>query len=142
MPESWASSEHARLTMRANRARDTAPERSIRSILHARGHRYRTHYRPVAGLRRTADIAFTRLKVVIFVDGCFWHGCPKHFIAPKTNSAYWGPKIDANMARDRSTDRALRDAGWTVMRFWEHHAPVDVADQIERQLAELRETIQ
>jgi DNA mismatch endonuclease, patch repair protein len=142
MPESWASSEHARLTMRANRARDTAPERAIRSILHARGYRYRTHYQPVAGLRRTADIVFTRLKVVIFVDGCFWHGCPQHFIAPKTNSAYWGSKIEGNIARDRATDRALREAGWTVLRFWEHQAPIDVADRIERQLAELRGTIQ
>ena len=141
MPDSWASSEHARLTMRANRARDTAPEKAVRSILHARGHRYRTHFQPVPGLRRTADIAFTRLRVVVFIDGCFWHGCPQHFIAPKTNSGYWGPKIDGNVARDRATDQALSDAGWTVMRFWEHQAPHDVADQIELQLAELQEMI-
>lgn len=141
MSDSWASSEHARLTMRANRARDTAPEIAVRSLLHTHGRRYRTHYRPVPGLRRTADIAFTRLKVVAFIDGCFWHGCPQHFVAPKTNSGYWGPKIEGNVARDRATDQTLSDAGWTVMRFWERRAPNDVADQIERHLAELHVTI-
>lgn len=141
MPDTWASSEHARLTMRANRARDTAPEIAVRSVLHARGRRYRTHYRPVPGLRCTADIAFTRLKVVVFVDGCFWHGCPQHFIAPKINSEYWGPKTDGNVTRDSATNRALSEAGWTVMRFWEHQAPRDMADQIERRLDEIQETI-
>lgn len=142
MRESWASSEHARSTMRANRARDTGPEWAIRSILHSRGHRYRTHYQPIIGLKRTADIAFTRVKVAIFVDGCFWHGCPQHFIAPKTNVEYWSAKIDGNVSRDQATDRALRDAGWTVMRFWEHEAPVDVADRIEVSLDELRAAVQ
>jgi len=128
--------------MRANRSRDTGPERAVRSILHSRGYRYRTHYKPVAGLRRSADIAFTRYKLAIFIDGCFWHRCPRHFIAPKTNAAYWGPKIDGNVARDRRTDRALRSAGWTVMRFWEHEAPGEIADLVQRQLDQLQEAVQ
>jgi len=131
MAESWASSERARLTMRANRSRDTSPERAVRSILHARGLRYRVHTRPVSSIRRTADIVFTRARIAIFIDGCFWHGCPDHFVSPKSNRAYWGPKIAGNQSRDRDTDAVLRATGWTVLRFWEHQAPWDVADAIE-----------
>ncbi|MFB7884973.1 very short patch repair endonuclease [Microbacterium sp. NPDC056057] len=132
MVESWASSEQARLTMVANRSKNTAPERAVRSILHARGLRYRTHLRPIPSIRRTADIVFTRRKIAVFIDGCFWHACPEHFIAPRSNADYWGPKIAGNRLRDRDTDEALRSAGWTVLRFWEHEPPAFVADDIEK----------
>lgn len=70
--------------------------------------------------RRTIDIAFTRAKIAVFVDGCFWHGCPLHGVAPKNNAEWWLRKIAANRARDEDTSRNLEAQGWTVLRFWEH----------------------
>lgn len=134
---SWASSEHARLTMRANRSRDTKPEVAVRRELHRRGRRFRVAYRPLSeDRRRTVDIAFTRLKVAVHIDGCFWHGCAEHFVPPKTNATYWEQKIASNRARDLDTDRRLTDAGWTVLRFWEHERPTGVADAVENVLWE------
>lgn len=122
MVESWASSEHARRTMIANRSKNTTPELAIRSALHARGFRYRIHRRPIEAVRSSADIVLARQRVAVFVDGCFWHGCPIHFIAPKRNADYWGPKIERNRDRDARTNTALRAAGWTVLRIWEHES--------------------
>lgn len=136
MGESWATSEHARLTMVANRSRNTSPELAVRSLLHARGMRYRTHFRPVPTLRRTADIVFTRRKIAVFIDGCFWHACPEHFVMPRSNPDYWIPKIEGNQRRDRETDAALAEARWTVLRFWEHQSPSEVADIIAQAVAE------
>lgn len=100
--------------------RDTGPEVALRRALHARGLRFRVIY-PVPGQRRrTIDIAFTRRKVAVFVDGCFWHGCPEHGVRPRSNSAWWREKLAANRARDRDTDRLLDEAGWMVVRIWEH----------------------
>lgn len=118
--------------MIANRSKDTIPERAVRSLLHARGLRYRTHLRPEPTLRRTADIVFTRSRIAVFIDGCFWHGCPEHFVMPKSNPDYWLPKLKGNQRRDRETTSALNDAGWMVLRFWEHERPADVADAIEQ----------
>jgi len=129
--QSWASSESTRKSMLANKRRDTSTELAIRRQLHARGLRYRVDFAPVPGLRRRADIVFTRARIAIFVDGCFWHGCPMHATAPKTNARYWGPKLAENIARDRDTDRRFVDAGWQVLRFWEHEAPAEVASRIE-----------
>ncbi|MGD7005518.1 very short patch repair endonuclease [Kocuria palustris] len=132
---SWASTEHARLTMRANRSRDTKPELAVRSELHRRGRRFRVSYRPLPDdRRRTVDIAFTRSKVAVHIDGCFWHGCDQHFVPPKTNPDYWQAKIARNRARDLDTDQKLEDAGWTVLRFWEHEDPLRIADRIEAAL--------
>lgn len=129
---SWASSEHARLTMRANRSRDTKPEMLIRQELHRRGRRFRVAYRPLSeDRRRTVDIAFTKLKIAVHIDGCFWHGCEEHFIAPKTNPEYWQQKIAGNRARDLDTDSRLEAQGWTVLRFWEHQDPAEVVAAIE-----------
>jgi DNA mismatch endonuclease (patch repair protein) len=128
---SWASSAANRKTMRANRSRDTRPELAVRSAVHARGLRYRVAIRPVHGVRRTADLVFTRARVAVFLDGCFWHGCPEHFHMPATNPGYWGPKIAANSARDDETDRLLAAEGWAVLRFWEHAVAVEAATQIE-----------
>ncbi len=117
--------------MQANRSRDTRPEIAVRSAVHARGLRYRVAMRPVRQVRRSADLVFTRAHVAVFLDGCFWHGCPEHFQLPATNRAYWEPKIAANAARDAETDRLLAAEGWTVLRFWEHTLAVEVATRIE-----------
>src|SRR5690242_18827700 len=101
--------------MRGNRRRNTQPEWRIRRELHARGLRYRVdHAVRVPGIRLTRpDIVFTRLRLAVFVDGCFWHGCPKHKGRPRTNADYWGPKISGNAERDRLQTSALEAAGWT-----------------------------
>lgn len=112
--------EATRRRMSRQRSYDTDPERALRSRLHGLGLRYRLHRRPVAGLRRQADIVFTRVRVAVFVDGCFWHQCPEHATHPKANSAWWAAKLAANVARDADTDRRLAEAGWQVVRVWEH----------------------
>ena len=121
--------------MVANRSKDTAPELAVRSILHARGLRYRTNFRPEPSLRRTADVVFTKRRIAVFIDGCFWHGCPAHFAKPRSNVDYWEPKIDRNRQRDVETTELLRAAGWHVLRFWEHEDPRSIADSVEAAVA-------
>ncbi len=116
--------------MQGNRKRDTRPELALRSALHRRGLRYRVNARPASSLSRRADIVFRRQKVAIFVDGCFWHGCPEHGTSPRTNSGYWRAKIARNIERDRQTDVELASAGWAVVRVWEHEAPEEAAGRI------------
>ena len=118
--ESWASSPGVRASMRSNKGRDTKPERQLRSAVHALGLRYRVSVRPLKNIRRTADLVFTRHKVAVFLDGCFWHGCPEHHTVAATNAEFWATKVATNKARDRDTDRRLAEAGWTVVRVWEH----------------------
>ncbi|MDH5131841.1 MULTISPECIES: very short patch repair endonuclease [unclassified Microbacterium] len=130
MKRSWASSEAARRTMQANRRRDTSPELAVRKLLHAAGLRYRVDYRVVPELRARADLAFTRARIAVFVDGCFWHSCPEHGTRPKSNADYWIPKLARNVQRDRATDAALESLGWLVLRFWEHEDAVSAADRI------------
>ncbi|MDI2130877.1 very short patch repair endonuclease [Yinghuangia seranimata] len=127
---SWASSEGNRRSMLANRGRDTKPEKAIRSLVHAAGLRYRVSARPVAAVRRSADLVFGPTKVAVFVDGCFWHKCPEHFTVPRRNNEFWMNKIDGNVRRDRETDRLLEAEGWAVLRFWEHEAPEDCSGVI------------
>ncbi|MGY4901305.1 very short patch repair endonuclease [Streptomyces sp. 900116325] len=117
---SWASSAARRRNMQAIRSRDTKPERLIRRLVHANGLRYRVAAQPLPGLRRTADMVFRPAKVAVFIDGCYWHGCPVHYVPPRTNPGYWSDKVARNMARDRDTDQRLAEAGWLVLRFWEH----------------------
>lgn len=128
--QSWASSEAVRAVMQANRSRDTRPERALRSAAHALGLRYRVSTRPLPKLRRTADLVFPRAKVAVFLDGCFWHGCPEHFRPAKVNEGFWTAKIADNQKRDQDTDRLLTEAGWRVIRVWEHENPVDAALRI------------
>lgn len=119
--------------MLANTRRDTSTELSVRRRLHADGLRYRVDFAPLASnRRRRADIVFTRAKVAVFIDGCFWHGCPEHGTQPKTNADYWAPKLARNVERDRETTAALEAEGWRVLRFWEHEDPATVALQVER----------
>lgn len=127
---SWASSPAVRNVMRGNKGRDTKPELALRSAVHALGLRYRVGLRPVPQVRRTADLVFTKSRVAVFLDGCFWHGCPEHHRPAKVNSAFWTAKIAGNIARDGDTDSRLREAGWQVIRVWEHEAPADAAKRI------------
>ena len=120
-----ASSSVVRKRMSAQRRRDTGPELACRRLLHARGLRYRVDL-TLPGTRRRGDIVFTRRKVVVFVDGCFWHGCPVHGTLPKQNRLWWAETLRANVARDRHTDHQLVAAGWVVVRIWEHE-PVESA---------------
>ena len=116
--------------MQAIRSRDTKPEKLIRRLVHAKGLRYRVAARPLPDLRRTADLVFRPAKVAVFIDGCYWHGCPEHYVPPKTNSGYWSDKIVRNVKRDRDTDQRLEQAGWLVLRFWEHEPSDTCADTI------------
>jgi DNA mismatch endonuclease (patch repair protein) len=116
--------------MQGNRGIDTQPEFAVRSALHRRGLRFRTNV-AASGGRCRADIVFPRQRIAVFVDGCFWHRCPEHGVSPRTNSSYWEAKLDRNVARDRRNDEALRAAGWTVVRVWEHDDPAGVALRIE-----------
>lgn len=116
--------------------KDNPRERALRSALHHRGLRFRVHYAALPGTRRTIDIAFTRLRLAVFCDGCFWHGCPIHATTPKTNREWWLNKIATNRARDLDTDARLANNGWAVLRIWEH-VPID--DAVVLTLASLQQ---
>jgi DNA mismatch endonuclease (patch repair protein) len=118
-------------------SRDTKPELRLRSELHRRGLRYRVHRRPLADLRREADIVFPRLRVAIFVDGCFWHGCELHRTQPRRNAEFWSQKIEGNRRRDLETDIRLGNLGWAVVRVWEHEQARDAADRVEQLIRQL-----
>ncbi|MFG2938471.1 very short patch repair endonuclease [Streptomyces sp. NPDC048282] len=133
---SWASSAAKRRNMQAVRSRDTKPELLVRRLVHAHGLRYRVAARPLPELRRTADLVFRPAKVAVFIDGCYWHGCPEHYVSPKTNPGYWSDKVARNVERDRDTDKQLERAGWLVLRFWEHaSAQASAAEIVEMVLA-------
>ena len=108
--------------MKGNRKTDTRPELALRSALHGSGLRFRKDHTVKVDEGRTirVDVVFPRAKLAVFVDGCFWHRCPQHGTEPKSNTGYWGPKLDRNVERDRETDERLRRAGWEVLRIWEH----------------------
>ena len=110
MAESWASSAGVRASMQSNKGRDTKPEVALRSAVHALGLRYRVSVRPIKQLRRTADLVFPRVRVAVFLDGCFWHGCPEHHTVAVTNAEFWAGKVTATRERDRDTDARLEEA--------------------------------
>lgn len=128
---------------KANPRAGTRPEMVLRSALHRRGHRFRKDMLLRAGTVRVhPDIVFTRTLVAVFVDGCFWHGCPEHQRVPKSNRDYWVPKLESNQARDRRVDIALAEDGWIVLRIWEH-VPVEAAvSLVEYSLTERRRSSQ
>ena len=117
--------------MQGNRSKDTKPELALRRELHARGLRYFKNRRPIRDVRRTADIVFPTPRLAVFIDGCFWHGCPDHHTVAKTNADYWSAKVERNRNRDKETDALLATAGWTVLRIWEHVDVVAAADMVE-----------
>ncbi len=127
------TSARAAAVMRGNRRRDTSPELSLRRVLHARGLRFRVDLAVLAGSRRVRpDVVFPRRRVAVFVDGCFWHGCPEHFVRAKSHSDYWDAKLAHNAARDRSDEQALQLQGWTVIRVWSHEDPALAADRVQQ----------
>lgn len=133
-PNSWASTPASRAVMQANPRKDTKPERQLRSLLHGMGLRYRIDQRPIPDVRTRADLVFSRARVAVFVDGCFWHGCPDHFRPAKKNAEFWAAKLRANQARDRASDAALVDNGWHVLRVWEHEDLTTAASRIANQV--------
>jgi DNA mismatch endonuclease (patch repair protein) len=116
--------------MRANRGRDTKPELAIRRVVYAAGLRYRVDARPVKTLNRRADLVFIGARAAVFVDGCFWHGCSEHYTVPRANADFWAEKVRRNQERDVETSRALEEAGWVVIRVWEHEDPVSAARRV------------
>ncbi|WP_134653705.1 DNA mismatch endonuclease Vsr [Streptomyces sp. H23] len=131
---SKASSTSVRAVMRANRGKDTGPELALRRLLYRRGLRYRVDTRPIPEIRRRADLVFSGPRVAVFVDGCFWHGCPEHYRAATRNAEFWRDKIEGNKSRDVETTEALRSAGWVVIRVWEHEAPESAAELIAHEV--------
>lgn len=135
---SWASNDGVRRSMRSNRASGTRPELRLRSALHRRGLRFRVQFRVPGAPRSRIDIAFTRARVAVYLDGCFWHGCPAHPFQPKRNAEYWAQKFAANRRRDADTNELLRAQGWLVLRFWDHEPLLTVVEAIEHALVKRR----
>lgn len=126
------SSPEASRRMARQRQRDTQTELELRRALHARGLRYRLQVQLIAKPRRVSDIVFPGSRVAVFVDGCFWHGCPLHATWPKENADFWRAKIEANRARDTDTDSRLKALGWQVVRVWAHQSATEAAELIVR----------
>ncbi|GAB9246857.1 very short patch repair endonuclease [Bradyrhizobium diazoefficiens] len=106
--------------MSRTRGRDNPQEKALRSALFREGLRFRVHYRVPGVARRSIDVAFVGSHLAVFLDGCFWHGCPRHATWPARNAGFWRQKIEANRKRDSETDALLEAAGWRVIRIWEH----------------------
>lgn len=116
--------------MQRARRRDTKPELALRSELHRRGLRFFVDRAPIPGWRRRADLLFPTQRVAVYVDGCYWHGCPEHGTWPKSNAAWWREKIEQNRRRDADTDQSLHEAGWKSVRVWEHENATDAAELV------------
>ncbi|WP_199199421.1 very short patch repair endonuclease [Amycolatopsis sp. CA-128772] len=124
--------------MSKQKSRNTGIEMALRKALHGAGFRYRVHRRPVKGVRREADLVFGPARVAVFVDGCFWHGCPEHATWPKNNAEFWRDKIETNRRRDADTDERLREAGWLAVRIWEHESVEVATDRVISAVRERR----
>ncbi|HXO43106.1 MAG TPA: very short patch repair endonuclease [Thermoanaerobaculia bacterium] len=122
-----ASSDQVRDFMSRQRVRDTRPEMELRRALHARGVRFRLHRQDLPG---RPDLVVPRLRLAVFVDGCFWHACPEHSVRPQANREWWASKLAANVARDRRNDIRLREIGWEPLHVWEHQDANAVADVV------------
>ncbi|MEV0881218.1 very short patch repair endonuclease [Micromonospora echinofusca] len=134
-PQPAPLSEQVSNQMKRMRRASTKPELLIRRALHRRGLRFRVNHPALPG---RPDIAFTRVRLAIFIDGCFWHMCPKHGVMPKNNREWWQAKLHRNVERDREKDAALMDLGWHVRHFWEHDDPAAAAEEIEKAWQHLR----
>lgn len=135
MPRIQPSSPETSRRMAKVRQKGTDVETALRRELYRRGLRYRVDYELLKRPRRVADVAFPGLKIAIFIDGCFWHGCPEHATWPKQNAEFWRQKIEANRARDADTNSRLLNVGWTILRFWGHESPIEAAETVARTVA-------
>jgi DNA mismatch endonuclease, patch repair protein len=125
------STAAATAVMRANRKTDTGPELAVRRLLHGHGYRYRVNYRIQAdAIAVRPDIVFTKQKLAVFIDGCFWHGCPDHGNVPNANNSYWSAKLGRNKDRDALVSERLEASGWRVLRIWEHVPPAVACEMI------------
>lgn len=124
--------------MQTTGRRDTPFELRVRSRLHRSGYRFRVDVSPLSTTRSRADIVFSRQRVAIYVDGCFWHGCPIHGTWPKANADWWRQKIETNRHRDAETSAILTRSGWTVVRIWDHEDPTEAVEMIIRALHETK----
>jgi DNA mismatch endonuclease (patch repair protein) len=115
--------------MQKMRRTSTTPEMLVRRELHRRGLRFRVNYSSLPG---RPDLAFTSARIAVFVDGCFWHVCPEHFVMPKNNHNWWRDKLERNVTRDRRKDQELGELGWKVVHVWEHEDPIEVSNRIEQ----------
>lgn len=125
--------------MQSQAREGTSCELALRSALHRLGLRYLVNERPLPEWRRRADVVFRKARVAVFVDGCFWHGCPEHGSQPAANAGWWRDKLERNRVRDADTDAHLREHGWEPVRLWEHDDPEEgaarVAAAVRRRLA-------
>jgi DNA mismatch endonuclease (patch repair protein) len=126
--------------MQSNTPRNTKPETALRAALHREGLRFRKHHRPFRSERLEIDVAFTSVKLAVFVDGCFWHGCPIHATFPRTNASWWSTKLARNRERDVRFGELLREGGWTILRIWEHEPLPAAVQSVVLALRELRDT--
>lgn len=124
--------------MKKVRVRDTEDELAVRRLLYQMGYRYRVQYRPRCPDigRSSIDIAFPGCRIAVFIDGCFWHGCPVHGAIPKANSEWWSNKLSENKTSDLRVTTALKENGWTVLRFWTHENPKSIAKYIAKVVSE------
>lgn len=130
-PTPPATDDVTRRRMQATRSKHSRAERDLRSELHRRGLRYRLHLPLLDNKRYKADIVFRRARVVVFLDGCFWHSCPEHGTTAISNADWWAKKLARNRERDAYAESHLVERGWTVVRVWEHEDPCHAADVIE-----------
>ncbi|WP_353215187.1 very short patch repair endonuclease [Salinisphaera hydrothermalis] len=137
MPRLEPTSSDTSRRMGKVRQKGTDAEMALRREMHRIGLRYRIDYEVLRKPRRVADVAFPGRKIAVFVDGCFWHGCPEHATWPKRNAEFWRQKIEANRRRDMDTNDRLRSIGWTVLRFWSHDSPAEAAKAVARVVAEV-----
>ena len=127
MEKKQSSSHDASQRMARVRQKGTRCEIELRKALHARGLRYRIQVPLLSKPRRVVDVVFPSARIAVFIDGCFWHGCPEHASWPKTNSNFWRSKIETNRARDTDTNQRLDSLGWKTIRVWEHEDPDEAA---------------
>lgn len=137
MPRLVPSSPDASRRMAKVRQKETGAEVALRQEMYRIGLRYRVDYEVLRKPRRVADVAFPGRKIAVFVDGCFWHGCPEHATWPKQNAEFWREKIEANQRRDADTNERLRSLGWTVLRFWSHESPNEASRTIAHMVAKV-----
>lgn len=135
MPRPLPSSSDASHRMAKVRQTGTDAELGLRREMYRIGLRYRVNYEVLKKPRRVADVAFPGRKIAVFVDGCFWHGCPEHVTWPKRNAEFWRQKIKANCRRDADTNVRLQANGWTALRFWSHESPIRAAQKVAREVA-------